>query len=77
MKRLLRKEVHFGCPVDACGSPFLTYHHFDPPYRKGKKHIQLLALSASLKNHPRLARAGRVKEAKPRAAASWQSQRSP
>ena len=29
----LRQEVNFGCPVENCGSPFLTYHHFDPPYR--------------------------------------------
>src|SRR5450432_802629 len=25
----LRQEVGFGCPV--CRSPFLTWHHFDPP----------------------------------------------
>src|SRR4051794_36852278 len=25
----LRREVGFGCPV--CRSPFLTWHHFDPP----------------------------------------------
>jgi hypothetical protein len=25
-----RKEVGFGCPV--CRSPFLTWHHFDPPW---------------------------------------------
>ena len=27
---ILRKEVGFGCPI--CRSPFLTWHHFDPPY---------------------------------------------
>jgi hypothetical protein len=26
---VLRREVGFGCPV--CRSPFLTWHHFDPP----------------------------------------------
>lgn len=26
----LRKEVGFGCPV--CRSPFLEWHHFDPPW---------------------------------------------
>jgi len=31
-KRLLRKEVGFGCPI--CRKPFLTYHHFDPPWRE-------------------------------------------
>lgn len=34
VKRKLRKEVGFGCPVESCGSPYLEYHHFDPPYRK-------------------------------------------
>lgn len=30
----LRREVGFGCPV--CRSPFLTWHHFDPPvHEKG------------------------------------------
>jgi hypothetical protein len=26
----LRTEVGYGCPI--CRSPFLTWHHFDPPY---------------------------------------------
>jgi len=32
VKLLLRKEVNWGCPVQGCGSPFLSYHHFDPPF---------------------------------------------
>jgi hypothetical protein len=28
--RQLRKEVGMGCPI--CRKPFLTWHHFDPPY---------------------------------------------
>jgi hypothetical protein len=37
IKQLLRREVNFGCPVrfsdgTGCGSPILTYHHFDPPW---------------------------------------------
>ncbi|MEZ5943161.1 MAG: hypothetical protein R3C18_17340 [Planctomycetaceae bacterium] len=28
--RQLRQEVGYGCPI--CRSPFLTFHHFDPPY---------------------------------------------
>jgi hypothetical protein len=28
----LRQEVGFACPV--CGSPVLTYHHFDPPWNE-------------------------------------------
>src|SRR5262249_46709901 len=30
VRRVLRKEVNFGCPV--CRKPFLEFHHFDPPY---------------------------------------------
>ena len=30
MRRRLRKEVNYGCPF--CRSPFLTWHHFDPPW---------------------------------------------
>jgi hypothetical protein len=31
VKEKLRTEVGYGCPI--CRSPFLTWHHFDPPYR--------------------------------------------
>lgn len=38
----LRREVRFHCPVEVdgtvCGSPYLTWHHFDPPWRKEKHH---------------------------------------
>jgi len=33
VKRLLRQEVAFGCPMPGCRKPFLTYHHFDPPWK--------------------------------------------
>lgn len=37
IKQLLRREVNFGCPIrfpdgSGCGSPILTFHHFDPPW---------------------------------------------
>lgn len=37
IKRMLRQEVNFGCPVNegddtGCGCPVLTFHHFDPPW---------------------------------------------
>lgn len=32
VKRTLRKEVNYGCPVPNCGNPILTWHHFDPPW---------------------------------------------
>ena len=34
--KALRREVGFACPV--CGCPFLTWHHFDPPWRTKKHH---------------------------------------
>ena len=34
----LRSEVGYGCPVADCGSPYLTWHHFDPPWREQKHH---------------------------------------
>lgn len=33
IRRRLRREVGFGCPVPGCRNPFLEYHHFDPPWR--------------------------------------------
>ncbi len=38
VRQKLRSEVGFCCPVDGCGSPYLTWHHFDPPWRKEKHH---------------------------------------
>jgi hypothetical protein len=38
IKRQLRDEVNFGCPVQECGSPILTYHHFDPPWADNFEH---------------------------------------
>jgi len=36
--RRLRREVNWGCPVESCGSPYLTYHHFDPPWEPEHRH---------------------------------------
>lgn len=38
VRRKLRKEVGFGCPVPGCGRPFLEWHHFDPPWRELNHH---------------------------------------
>lgn len=38
VRRQLRAEVGFGCPVPGCRSPFLQYHHFDPPWREKQHH---------------------------------------
>ena len=32
VRRELRREVGFGCPVPGCGNPYLSWHHFDPPW---------------------------------------------
>jgi hypothetical protein len=32
-KWFLRNEVGFGCPFRGCRKPFLTWHHFDPPWK--------------------------------------------
>jgi hypothetical protein len=34
LRRTLRQEVRFGCPIPNCGSPYLVYHHFDPPWHE-------------------------------------------
>jgi hypothetical protein len=38
VKTVLRQEVGFCCPVQDCGSPYLTWHHFDPPWRVKHHH---------------------------------------
>jgi hypothetical protein len=32
IRRILRSEVGFGCPIPGCGRPYLEWHHFDPPW---------------------------------------------
>lgn len=34
----LCREVGFRCPVKDCGVPYLTFHHFDPPWREERHH---------------------------------------
>ncbi len=36
--RQLRREVGYGCPVEGCRSPYLSWHHFDPPWAEGESH---------------------------------------
>lgn len=38
IRRKLRKEIGFGCPIQGCRSPFLEYHHFNPPWHEGHTH---------------------------------------
>lgn len=38
VRRQLRKEVGFVCPVTDCENPYLEYHHFDPPWSERQHH---------------------------------------
>ncbi len=51
IRRLLRREVGFGCPVEGCGSPYLTYHHFDPPWARRPHHEPKGMLALCLQHH--------------------------
>lgn len=56
VKAVLRQEVGFGCPMrdvgtDYCGSPYLTYHHFDPPWRKEHHHDPARMIALCLTHH--------------------------
>ena len=51
---VLRSEVNYGCPVADCGSPFLTWHHFDPPWRETKHH-DASGMVALCSEHARIA----------------------
>jgi hypothetical protein len=48
IRRLLRQEAGFGCPVPDCANPYLEYHHFDPPWHKERHHDphRMIALCA-------------------------------
>lgn len=38
VREVLCREVGFRCPVKDCGSPYLTFHHFGPPWRTQPHH---------------------------------------
>lgn len=38
VRKQLRQEVGFRCPVEGCGNPYLTWHHFDPPWHVENHH---------------------------------------
>lgn len=77
--KALRKEVGFGCPVPGCGSPYLEWHHFDPPWRI-KEHHNPEGMIALCSHHHKAADAGaytneQLKEFKISAAASMSDRR--
>lgn len=57
VRRALRKEVGFGCPVKGCGSPYLTWHHFDPPWNE-REHHEPAGMIALCREHHDKADAG-------------------
>jgi hypothetical protein len=57
VRRTLRREVGFGCPVPNCGSPYLEWHHFDPPWRE-RNHHEPTGMIALCREHHSKADAG-------------------
>jgi hypothetical protein len=57
IKKFLRAEVGFGCPIEGCGSPYLTYHHFDPPQRD-RVHNEPTGMVALCRQHHDAAEGG-------------------
>ncbi len=53
--RQLREEVNYSCPI--CGSPFLAFHHFDPPYHE-RPHHNPEGMIALCPQHHKLADSG-------------------
>lgn len=50
VRRALAEEVGFGCPVEGCGSPYLTWHHFDPPWNE-REHHDVAGMVALCREH--------------------------
>jgi hypothetical protein len=51
IRRLLRSEVGFGCPVPDCANPYLSYHHFDPPWSAQEHHNPEGMIALCLAHH--------------------------
>jgi hypothetical protein len=51
IRRALRAEVGFCCPVTDCGSPYLTWHHFDPPWSERHHHDADGMIALCLQHH--------------------------
>lgn len=49
--RSLRAEVGYLCPAPGCNSPYLTWHHFNPPYREGQSHEPTGIVALCLQHH--------------------------
>jgi hypothetical protein len=52
VRHQLAEEVGFGCPVEGCGSPYLTWHHFDPPWAAKQHHDPAGMVALCRDHHP-------------------------
>lgn len=57
VKKRLRQEVRFACPIPGCTNPVLTWHHFDPPWHI-KQHHDPEGMIALCTSHHSLADGG-------------------
>jgi hypothetical protein len=48
IRKLLRREVGYGCPINNCNNPYLYWHHFDPTWNEKEHHdpVGMIALCA-------------------------------
>jgi hypothetical protein len=51
IRKGLRAEVNYGCPVLGCGNPYLSWHHFDPPWEPDHRHVPEGMIALCLPHH--------------------------
>jgi len=51
IRKYLRQEVGYGCPIEGCRSPFLSYHHFDPKFSECQCHNKDKMIALCLEHH--------------------------
>ena len=51
VKLQLRQEVGLGCPVADCREPFLSWHHFDPPWCREHHHRPEGMIALCVRHH--------------------------
>src|ERR1022692_4539989 len=51
-KRRLRDDVGFCCPIPGCSSPYLEWHHFDPPWKVKHHHDPARMIALCRDHHP-------------------------
>ena len=52
IKKTLRQEVHYACPVPGCGRSVLEWHHFDPPWEERHHHDPAGMIALCTACHP-------------------------